>query len=48
MFSLIANECRKFHLKLTKPGSVPNFNNALNKLLTERKKAENVFLDEVE
>jgi hypothetical protein len=41
-------ECRKLKVKVSKAGNVTNFMNALKKLRDERKKAENLFIDDVE
>ena len=35
-------------IKVNKVGSVDRFNNALLRLLQERRKAENVFLDDID
>jgi V-type H+-transporting ATPase subunit a len=45
---LIVAECKKLKIKVPKVGSVEHFQAALQKVLQERKKAENVLLDEVE
>jgi hypothetical protein len=45
---IIENECRKLKIKVPKAGTVKNFMSSLKKLREERRKAENVFLDEVE
>ena len=45
---IIAAECKKLKIKVPKVGSVAHFEAALNKVLAEKRKAENVFLDEVE
>lgn len=41
-------ECQKFKVKLTKPKSVKIFLDALSILQQEKRKAENLLLDEVE
>lgn len=35
-------------VKVTKVGTIDNFNNCLLRVLQERKKAENLFLDDIE
>ena len=46
--SIIQGECKKLKIKVPKSGTVDNFLGSLKKLREERRKAENVFLDEVE
>jgi hypothetical protein len=46
--SLIVGECKKLKIKVPKVGNVANFLQALKHLREERRKAENVLLDEVE
>lgn len=46
--SVLESECKKFKVKLTKPKSVESFLNSLKVLQAEKRKAENVLLDEVE
>ena len=48
MFSVIVSECRKLKIKTNKTGNIKNFLDAMTVLKEERRKAENVFLDEVE
>lgn len=48
LFSLIALECKKMRVKVTKVGTIDNFNNCMLRVLQERKKAENLFLDDIE
>jgi len=45
---LIANECKKLKIKVPKVGSVEGFKTALAKVLADKRKAENVLLDEIE
>lgn len=45
---MIANECKKLKIKVPKVGSVEGFKTALAKVLAEKRKAENVLLDEIE
>jgi hypothetical protein len=45
---LIALECKKMRVKVTKVGTIDNFNNCMLRVLQERKKAENLFLDDIE
>ena len=42
------NECRNFKVRLNKPKNLQAFQQALDILVKERMKGENVFLDEVE
>ena len=48
MSRVLENECKKFRVKLVKPKSLDSFLNSLKILQAERRKAENVLLDEVE
>lgn len=48
MDSVLENECKKFRVKLVKPKNLDSFLNSLKILQAERRKAENVLLDEVE
>jgi len=45
---LIALECKKMRVKVNKVGTIDNFNNCLLRVLQERKKAENLFLEDIE
>ena len=45
---MLESECKKFRVKLNKPKSVQAFLEALKILQAEKRKAENVLLDEVE
>jgi V-type H+-transporting ATPase subunit a len=45
---IIVSECKKLKIKVPKVGSVENFQAALSKVLNDRRKAENVLLEEVE
>lgn len=45
---MLEAECKKFRVKLTKPKSVQAFLDSLKILQAEKRKAENVLLDEVE
>ena len=45
---IMASECKKLKIKVPKVGSVENFQTALDKVKHDRRKAENVLLDEVE
>ena len=45
---MLESECKKFRVKLHKPKSVESFLQSLKILQSERRKAENVLLDEVE
>jgi hypothetical protein len=45
---IIAAECKKLKIKVPKVGSVEQFQTALDRVLAERRKAENVLLDEIE
>lgn len=45
---MLENECKKFRVKLVKPKNLDSFLNSLKILQAERRKAENVLLDEVE
>ena len=47
-FSIINKECKKLKIKIDKVGTVQRFVGALSRLREERRKAENVFLDEIE
>ena len=47
-YSMILLECKKLKVKVPKVGTVDTFLEALKRLREERRKAENVFLDEVE
>lgn len=44
----MVNQSNKLRVAVNKVGSVEAFNGALQKVLAERRKAESVFLDEVE
>ncbi len=46
--SLITAECAKMRVKVNKVGTLDNFNNCMLRVLQERRKAENVFLEDVE
>jgi hypothetical protein len=48
MYRILENECRKFRVKLSKPNNVKSFLDSLKIIKEEKKKAENVLLDEVE
>ena len=48
MYRILENECRKFKVKLSKPNSVKSFLDALKIIKLEKRKAENVLIDEVE
>jgi len=45
---LIFHECKKLKIPVAKAGTVDNFTNSLKMLRDERRRGENVFLDEVE
>lgn len=47
-YSILESECKKFKVKLSKPSNVKNFLDALKILQSEKRKAENVLLDEIE
>ena len=47
-FSIMESECRKLKIKVPHSGTVTNFMTALKIVREERRKAENVFLDDVE
>ena len=42
------NECKKFKVKLTKPKSIRQFLDSIQVIRDEKRKAENVLLDEIE
>ena len=42
------SECAKLKIKVNKTGTLDNFKRALAKLCFERRKAENVLLDDIE
>ena len=44
----LEQECKKFGVKLGKPKNVELFMNALKAFREDRRKAENVLLDEIE
>ena len=46
--SIIENECSKLKVKVNKVGTLENFNLALTRLREDRRKAENVLLDDIE
>jgi hypothetical protein len=41
-------ECNKFRVKLTKPKSVRQFLDSVQVIRDEKRKAENVLMDEIE
>lgn len=45
---IIENECSKLKVKVNKVGSLENFNRAVTRLREDRRKAENVLLDDIE
>jgi len=45
---LITAECKKLKIKVPKVGDLVQFQSALEKVLAEKRKAENVLLDEIE
>ena len=47
-YSMLLVECKNFKVKLVKPRTVKGFLDNLNTYKTEKRKAENVLLDEVE
>ena len=47
-YRVLEQECKNFKVKLNKPKNVKSFMDALEIIVKERKKAENVLLDEVE
>jgi|LauGreDrversion4_2_1035121.scaffolds.fasta_scaffold551892_1 hypothetical protein len=48
LFSIIEEECKKLKIKVNKTGSLENFNRALSRMKKERRKAENVLMDDIE
>ena len=44
----MAGECAKFRVKMSKPKNVKNFLDQVKILQQEKRKAENVLLDEIE
>jgi hypothetical protein len=42
------NECKKFKVKLTKPKGIRQFLDSIQVIRDEKRKAENVLLDEIE
>lgn len=45
---MLESECKNFRVKLNKPKDIGVFMNALKSLREEKRKAENVLLDEIE
>ena len=48
MYSIIEDECLKLKVKVPKVGSMDNFDRAVNRLSKERRKAQNVLIDDIE
>ena len=48
LYSVLETECKNFKVTLNKPKDMTSFQAALDILMKERQKAENVFLDDVE
>ena len=48
VYSILESECNKFKVKLNKPKNVATFLKALEILRSEKRKSENVLLDEIE
>lgn len=46
--SKLEHECKNFKVKLVKPQTTESFMNSLKTLKEDRRKAENVLLDEIE
>jgi len=44
----VESECTKLKVKVNKVGSLENFNRALSRMKQERRKAENVLIDDIE
>lgn len=45
---IVEEECTKLKVKVNKVGSLDNFNRALTRMKQERRKAENVLIDDIE
>jgi hypothetical protein len=48
LFRIIEAECSKLKVKVNKVGSLENFNRALTRMKQERRKAEDVLMDDIE